>query len=83
MPTATATRTKTAPARAAYRAAAKSAPASVARTAAPRHEAAAAPTPEIVNRPEYSPLGIKLFYYDDPNFRITDDDVNRILYGQS
>jgi hypothetical protein len=76
MPTAADTATKPTPA------AAKSAPASVARKAAPRHEAAAAPVPEKPNRPVYSPLGFKLFYHDDPNFVMTNEYINRVLYGE-
>jgi hypothetical protein len=44
--------------------------------------AAAAAAPKIANRPEYSPLGFKLFYHDDPNFVMTNEYINRILYGE-
>jgi hypothetical protein len=56
----------------------------VATRSAPRHETetSAVHFPQKPDRPVYSPLGFKLFYRDDPNFRITNEDINQILYGQ-
>jgi hypothetical protein len=74
----TATKTKTAPARA--RVVAKTMP-----RAAVRATSCLSETPHVLakdKRPKYSPLGFELFYYDDPNFVLTDEAVNRILYGQ-
>ncbi|MDR3228204.1 MAG: hypothetical protein LBT53_02145 [Puniceicoccales bacterium] len=70
----TATKIKTAPAR--HRAVAKTAPRATSRTSK------VIPVSEKDPRPKYSPLGFELFYYDDPNFILTDEAVNRILYGE-